>query len=518
MSDLAKATTPLDLKSRFQALSQALNKGLYEREEAVNLALLSAIAGESIFLLGPPGVGKSFIARRLKYAFKSAQAFEYLMSRFSTPDEIFGPVSIQRLKDDRYERLTEGYLPNANVVFLDEIWKSGPAIQNALLTVLNEKIYKNGTEAFKVDIHALITASNELPPREENFAPLYDRFLVRYYLPPIQSKEAFLKLIQEEKADLEEDPVEDHLKIDQNSLNSWLSEIKAVHLSPAVLNIIQLIRYELSKKQADTPGFGQIYDRRWKKSVHLLKTSAFIHGRKTVELTDCFLLSHCLWQHPDQKEKIDQLISELVKKHGYNLAIDLQGIKNELEAIEKDIEQETQIRYPTTSKHLKIVEDTYLPLESNDKSAELDFIKVKEYNGMTTRDFEVINFYDQEKQLSKRLKAKKDGEYQIIVRYQDIEHRIPIETEEKTAYKSTYKSPHALLKRFWDKKLDELNEYVKAHLERFNTYKSNKIYADKHLFLSPKQQEAAYTNLRDLEKTLQQLTIRIEKAGYAYAK
>ena len=144
------------IKDRITQLLQQLNERVYEKEHIIALSLLSAIAGESIFLLGPPGTAKSMVARRLKLAFKQATAFEYLMSRFSTPDEIFGPVSISKLKDeDTYERRVEGYLPTADVVFLDEIWKAGPAIQNALLTVLNEKIFRNGQFAIRVPLKGL---------------------------------------------------------------------------------------------------------------------------------------------------------------------------------------------------------------------------------------------------------------------------------------------------------------------------------------------------------------------------
>lgn len=144
------------IRDHIEKLIDCMSDGLYEKRHIMSIALLSAIAGESVFLLGPPGTAKSMVARRLKMVFKEAKAFEYLMSRFSTPDEIFGPVSISKLKnEDKYERLVEGYLPNAEVVFLDEIWKAGPAIQNALLTAINERIFKNGSEIINLPMKAL---------------------------------------------------------------------------------------------------------------------------------------------------------------------------------------------------------------------------------------------------------------------------------------------------------------------------------------------------------------------------
>ena len=187
---------------RFKLLLQEMNRGIYEKNTEISLSLLAALAGESVILLGPPGVAKSMVARQLKTAFRDAQSFEYLMSRFSTPDEIFGPVSIQKLKtSDTYERAVEGYLPTADVVFLDEIWKAGPAIQNTLLTVINEKIFRNGNREMHLPLKLLVAASNELPAKGEGLEALWDRFVIRIESRPIKLEKNFRAMLLEAPTD-----------------------------------------------------------------------------------------------------------------------------------------------------------------------------------------------------------------------------------------------------------------------------------------------------------------------------
>ena len=146
-------------RARLQALIDQLGEGLLERDAAVRLTLLAALAGEHVLLIGPPGTAKSALARRLQQAFPGAPYFERLLTRFSTPEELFGPLSLKALEDDRYERLTEGFLPTAGIAFLDEVFKANSAILNALLTLLNEREFDNGTQRVKTPLVAVVAAS-----------------------------------------------------------------------------------------------------------------------------------------------------------------------------------------------------------------------------------------------------------------------------------------------------------------------------------------------------------------------
>lgn len=297
------------IKQRITRLLIEINQGVYEKETEISLSLLAALAGESILLLGPPGVAKSMVARRLKNAFVDARAFEYLMSRFSTPDEIFGPVSISRLKEsDKYERAVDGYLPTADVVFLDEIWKAGPAIQNTLLTVINEKLFRNGDAELKLPLKLLVAASNELPTQGEGLEALWDRFLIRIVCTCVKQEEAFYRMLLDDR---EEQPPISQWQITDEEYAAWQKEIRQVTVPPEVLACITEIRRSLGKVEIQgSEVYRNVYvsDRRWKNIVKLLKTSAFIHARNAVHPTDLLPVYHCLWNEPEECADIRQIV------------------------------------------------------------------------------------------------------------------------------------------------------------------------------------------------------------------
>lgn len=315
---------------RFKQLLGEMNRGIYEKETEISLSLLAALAGESIILLGPPGVAKSMVARQLKTAFREAQSFEYLMSRFSTPDEIFGPVSIQKLKtSDTYERAVEGYLPTADVAFLDEIWKAGPAIQNTLLTVINEKIFRNGNREMHLPLKLLVAASNELPAKGEGLEALWDRFVIRIESRPIKLEKNFRAMLLEAPTDFlgptdftdstdssgsmgKSDSADfSDLKITAEEYAEWAEKICKIGVKEEVLDAISAIRKSLRAVNVDEAAERRniyVSDRRWKNIVRLLRTSAFMQDREEVDICDLLPIYHCLWQEPEERDAIRSIV------------------------------------------------------------------------------------------------------------------------------------------------------------------------------------------------------------------
>ena len=510
-----------NVREQATALLKALCSGLHEREEPMHLAFLTAVAGESIFLLGPPGVGKSLIARRLKYAFKDGTSFEYLMSKFSTPDEVFGPVSIKKLKEeDKYERLTEKYLPGANIVFLDEIWKAGPAIQNALLTILNEKIYRNGEEDIPVDIHGIITASNELPPKTANLAPIWDRFLVRYEMGNIKQFQNFLNMIVDTK-DVYEDDIPVEVKLTNEQLQSWSKSIDEVELTPEVLNTIQLVKTKLIEHNARSANAGKqiiVHDRRWKKLVRLFRTSAFLNGRQQADLMDCFLMIHCLWGSPEDIEVLRNIVIESIANHGYSLAVNLNNLKKEVEDFQSDVDKEMKIEHISEAEELMTIEDEYFELVKTDSKFKGKYLTIKQYRELSMSEEMIINFYDNEKNLVNRIGVMKGKEKNTIVIMHDSKaNAYKLVTKIANKKEVIMKAPHPIVQKYWDERYQKLTSFIQGHLERIESDTPNELTGlEQHFFVDSEFATIVRKNMNEIETSLKNLNLQLEKLQFAY--
>lgn len=392
------------MKNYISTLIKKATEGIWEKEHIFSLALLCSIAGESIFLLGPPGTAKSMIARRLKEVFKEKKAFEYLMSRFSTPDEIFGPVSISKLKnEDIYERSIEGYLPAATVVFLDEIWKAGPAIQNSLLTVINEKVYQNGKQTINLPMKALIAASNELPEEDEGLEALWDRFVVRIVSNCISNEKTFYKMLcQKQQVEIN---IPDELCISDEQYMNWQRMISDIEVPYNILETITIVRGKLKEAtKAENRYLLDYYisDRRWKKILHLLQTSAFLNGRDSIDHSDLCLLYHTLWN------KVE-CIPTILKIVSYSLFADF---NKQLDKIENELDINIKNMLPTQAQkefdNFKIYNYFYFKLTDYPKGN--CYVFISDYKYITpTSDTDGIIYWD-------------EGQKAYLIRNLDINH------------------------------------------------------------------------------------------------
>lgn len=354
-------------QSRIKKLLELLNTGLYEKEEAVRLGLLAAVSGESIFFLGAPGSAKSMIARRIVQAFqadgnKGLKYFEYLMNQFSTPEDIFGNISLRALNGEgesgkeEYKRITDGMLPQADIAFLDEIWKASPAIQNTLLTIINERKFHNGNTVENVPLKALFTASNELPAENAGLEALYDRLILRLCVNYIENEESFLDMIDAPHVnEIKFEEADKNLLITDEEMKNWKQQIDNVTLSEAVKSVITAIRKELTIKTEQFKSEGKdpkewftVSDRRWKKIARILKTSAFLNDRTKVDLMDCQLIEYCIWNTEEQQQKVGEIVAKCIKENGLEYNTSIEDIIEQIDEFNKYVTEnfyDTKIIY-----------------------------------------------------------------------------------------------------------------------------------------------------------------------------
>lgn len=315
-----------------------------ERDEVIDGAFCALLTGSHLLLVGPPGTAKSQLANDVCRRIEGAHYFQWLLTKFTTPEELFGAVSLKGLENDEYRRVTAGKLPEAHIAFLDEIFKASSSILNTLLTVMNERIFYNGTEKTAIPLITLFGASNELPSEEDELEALYDRFLLRYVVDYIKEDFRFLKMLNSDDGET------GGLTITSSELESCAAGAREVTVPSNILKLISRIRKELAKKGI-VPS-----DRRYKHSVSLLKARAYLEGRGSVSEEDLRLFENVLWREPGERAEIQSVIHQSL--HGYKdrlrelliQAKELEGYsrrewENEEMLIKANIEAQTKLKH-----------------------------------------------------------------------------------------------------------------------------------------------------------------------------
>lgn len=283
-------------RNKFIKLSEVLEKNLVGKKEVIRNSLLAMLVKENVLLVGPPGTAKSEIARRLSNVVKEGKYFEYLLTQYTTPEELFGPVSLMNLKKDIFIKNTEGYLSSVNIAFLDEIFKANSSILNSLLTIMNERIYHNGNKKENSEIISIVGASNELPT-DESLLALYDRFLFRIPVGYLKHEADQLELMDLKREKFE---IPEYLKFTLEEIEEINSESEKVEITLNVKRILlKMINNILPKYEGE-----YVSDRKLVKIIHLLKVSAYLNGRNVVTINDMNCLPDCIWNKIENRINI----------------------------------------------------------------------------------------------------------------------------------------------------------------------------------------------------------------------
>ena len=285
------------------ALLKYIKETFIGKNEIVDLLGICLLARENAFLLGPPGTAKSAIVRALSNGIEDGKNFEYLLTRFTEPNEIFGPFDIRKLKDGELVTNTEAMMPEASMVFLDEIFNANSAILNSLLMALNEKIFRRGKETKKLPALMFVGASNLLP-EDEALNALLDRFLLRVkcdYVDPDLLNEVLLAGWKLENKTAETTPT---IKAD---------EVRALQIATRKVDLATIRKEYVDLIHSLRNAGISVSDRRAVKIQNLIAASAFICGRDTAILSDLWVLKY-IWDSEEQVEVLEGIVNHVIEK------------------------------------------------------------------------------------------------------------------------------------------------------------------------------------------------------------
>jgi MoxR-like ATPase len=280
----------------------AIKEAFVGKDEVIDLLGVSLIAGENLFIMGPPGTAKSALVQELARGL-DGRVFDYLLTRFTEPAELFGPFDIRRLRDGELVTNTEGMLPEANFAFLDELLNANSAILNSLLTVLNERVFRRGGESRRLPLVMVVGASNRLP-EDDALAALFDRFLLRVHCDNVPDDRLGEVLMAGWRLDFARTRPASRFSIEAvHRLNARLADVDLSAIRGPYMELVKALR---------RAGI-EVSDRRAVKLQRVVAASAITCGRARANQTDLWVLRY-IWDTREQQEVIGAIVQASLDK------------------------------------------------------------------------------------------------------------------------------------------------------------------------------------------------------------
>lgn len=350
----------------FDVTRKELNASLIERDQEIDIVLTALVAQEHCLFVGPPGTAKSMLADAVT-DWLAGDKFSILVNKFTTPEEVFGPISVSGLKNDHYKRITTGKLPEADIAFIDEIFKSSSAILNTTLRILNERTYANDDVTVNCPLKLCVAASNEWPGEDaKELGALFDRFLFRRAVRPVSSERGFDRLCW--SANLTPSL---STQISPADVDAASAEARAIQYSAeAKESFVRIVKE--CKREGVVPG-----DRRIRKSVDAVRAYAWLNGGVEVETDHLEILAHLLWEDPfEQPRKVTEIVSQIANP----ASLMVNSVLMEAEQILGDLDTKDLVKVSTASKKLTEIKKKLNGMNGSKAKQAADYVaeKIKE--------------------------------------------------------------------------------------------------------------------------------------------
>jgi MoxR-like ATPase len=349
-----RSVKSLAIQDKLRVARQELAEALIERDTEVDLVLTACLAGEHVLLVGPPGTAKSLLLESVA-RWLDGKRFSCLLTKFTQMEELFGPVSLQGLKEDRFVRVTTGRLPEADIGFLDEIFKSSSAILNTLLRILNERTFDDGSGiARPVELKLCVAASNEWPSAQEGgqeLGALFDRFLFRHTVKPVMSGAGRERLLWSDNL-----TPRFSSRITASELEQAQQEAARIPWSPSAREALEQILKELFKEGV-RPG-----DRRQRKAVQAARAYAYLNGATQVDAEHLEVLASILWDEPQEQP---QICARVIGKIANPAGLKVTGLLIEVEQVLANCDVRNLTQAATAAAKLAEIERQLLPLKDS---------------------------------------------------------------------------------------------------------------------------------------------------------